>query len=77
MLYFKTYQVIPGKGNATIFYECDDNKTVLRYVTHVPGEGAAERVADPVVKKLYRPELLVDATKEEFDRHWAGDEDLS
>ena len=74
MLYFKTSQPIPGKGNATIYYECDDTKTVLRYVTHIDGTGEIERVKDPVVKKLYRPELLLDASQEEFERYWNQNE---
>ena len=74
MLYFKTSQPIPGKGNATIYYECDDTKTVLRYVTHIDGTGEVERVEDPVVKKLYRPELLLDASQEEFERYWNQNE---
>lgn len=70
MVYYKTSQPIPGKGNATIYYECDDAKTVLRYVTHIDGTGEIERVEDPVVKKLYRPETLLEASQKEFERYW-------
>ena len=71
MIYYKTSQLIPGKGDAWMYYECDDEKTVLRYVTFVPATGEAELVADPVVKTLYRPDLLEDASEEEFEEHWA------
>ncbi|NIA16198.1 MAG: hypothetical protein GWP08_19215 [Nitrospiraceae bacterium] len=54
-----------------MFYECTDEKSVVRYVTFVPATGEVEHVADPVVKKLYRPELLTDSTQEEFEQHWA------
>jgi hypothetical protein len=70
MQYFKTSQPVPGKGDATVYYECDDDQTVLRYVTHIDGTGEIERVEDPIVKKLYRPEFLRESSKEEFDRHW-------
>ena len=71
MIYFKTSQPIPGKGDAWMFYECTDEKSVVRYLTFVPMTGEVEHVDDPVVKKLYRPELLVDSTQEEFEQHWA------
>jgi len=27
MIYYKTSQVVPGKGDAWMFYECDDDQT--------------------------------------------------
>ena len=71
MIYYKTSQPIPGKGNAWMYYECTDEKRIVRYVTHIPATGETEHVADPVVKKLYRPELLMDSSREEFDQHWS------
>jgi hypothetical protein len=71
MIYYKTSQPIPGKGDAWMYYECTDEKKVVRYVTHIPATGETERVPDPVVKKLYRPELLLDASQEEFEEHWS------
>lgn len=70
MQYFKSAQFVPGKGDAWTYYECDDNQTVLRTLTHIPGTGEITRVPDPIVKKLYRPELLQDAEGDEFTALW-------
>ena len=70
MIYFKTSQPVPGKGDAWMYNECTDERRVVRYVTHIPATGETEPVSDPVVKKLYRPELLMDSTQEEFEQRW-------
>lgn len=70
MLYFKTSQPVPGKGDAWVYYECTDEKHVVRHVTYIDGTGETERVSDPVVKRLYRPEFLVESTAEEFLERW-------
>ena len=70
MVYFKTSQPIPGKGNAWTYYECTDEKRIVRYVTHIPAVGETQAITDPVVKKLYRPELLMESTLEEFQQYW-------
>jgi hypothetical protein len=70
MIYYKTSQPIPGKGDAWMYYECTDDRRIVRYVTHIPASRETERVADPVVKKLYRPELLMESSQEEFERYW-------
>jgi len=70
MQYFKTSQPVPGKGDALMFYECDDAGTVLRYVTAIPATGETERNSNPVVKKLYRPEILTESSSEEFSKYW-------
>lgn len=70
MIYFKTSQFVPGKGDAWTYYECDDNKKVLRQLTHIPGSNELTRVPDPIVKRLIRPELLQDAAPEEFLSLW-------
>jgi len=72
MIYYKTSQPVPGKGDAWMYYECDDNKRVMRYVMHIPATGECQPVPDPVVRKLYRPELLTDSSQEEFERFWQG-----
>jgi len=72
VIYYKTSQPIPGKGDAWMYYECDDEETVVRYVTVIPATGEVEWVPDPVVKKLYRPDLLQDSSQEEFEEHWAA-----
>jgi hypothetical protein len=71
MLYFKTAQFVPGKGDAWTFYECDDAKTVQRQLTYIPETGELSKVPDPIVKRLIRPDLLKDATAEEFSTLWA------
>jgi len=70
MQYFKSAQFVPGKGDAWTYYECDDAQTVLRTLTHIPGSGETTRVPDPIVKKLYRPEMLHDAEEAEFTALW-------
>ncbi len=70
MIYYKTAQFIPGKGDAWTYYECDDKETVLRQLTHIPATEEITRVPDPIVKKLYRKELLQDATSDEFMQLW-------
>lgn len=72
MKYFKTAQFVPGKGDAWTYYEVDDAGTVLRQLTHIPATDERTQIPDPVVKKLYRPELLEDATPEEFAALWKG-----
>lgn len=70
MKYYKSSQPIPGKGLGYTYYECDETHNVQRYVTFIPATAETKRVANPVVKKLYHPESLMDATDEEFRRHW-------
>jgi len=70
MRYWRASQPIPGKGDAFVYYECTDENTIVRFVTYIPATGEVERVPDPVVKKLYRPEFLTESTKEDFERHW-------
>jgi hypothetical protein len=74
MQYFKTSQPVPGKGDAFIYYECDDNQTIQRYVTFLPATGETERNSDPLVKKLYRPEVLMKSDPDEFLKYWSAGE---
>lgn len=69
-MYFKTSQPVPGKGDAWMYYECTDEKQIVRYVSHIPATGEVQRVDKPVIKKLYRPELLMDSSAEEFEQYW-------
>ena len=73
MIYFKTAQFVPGKGDAWTYYECDDNQRVLRQLTHIPETGELSKVPDPVVKRLIRPELLQPADAAEFLSLWGED----
>jgi len=70
MIYYKTAQIVPGKGNAWTYYECDDNETIQRQLTHIHETGETDRIPDPIVKKMYRPEKLQAATAEEFLALW-------
>ena len=72
MQYFKCAQYVPGKGNAWTYYECDDAQKVLRTLTHIPETGETTRVANPIVKKLIRPEILQDAESQEFLKLWGA-----
>ena len=58
MIYYKTSQYVPGKGDAWTYYECDDAGRILRQLTHIPETGDTDCIADPVVKQLYCPEKL-------------------
>jgi hypothetical protein len=73
MIYFKTAQFIPGKGDAWTYYECNENQTIIRQLTHIPETGDIDRIPDPIVKKLYRPDRLQDADAQEFLALW-GDQ---
>ena len=78
MLYFKTSQPVPGKGDAWMYYECHDDQSVRRYLTYIPATRETDRVPRPFIKKLQRPDLLMPATREEFEQYWpAGEDDFS
>jgi hypothetical protein len=68
--YFKTTQFIPGKGEAWMYTEADDKSTIVRTLTWIPSTGELERIPDPVVKFLFKPERLLAATAEEFLGLW-------
>lgn len=74
MKYFKTAQIVPGKGNAWTYYECTDDETIVRQLTHIHETGEADRISDPIVKRLYRPEKLQPATAEEFMSLWGEEQ---
>ncbi len=71
MKYLKTSQFVPGKGEALMIYECEDDSTIRRFVTYITGTGEATCNAKPVVRRLYRPEMCQPATAEEFERLWS------
>ncbi len=73
MLYFKTNQYVPGKGDAWMYYECNDDKSVRRYMTHIPATRELDTVPKPFIKKLQRPEDLEPATQDEFFHLWPPD----
>ena len=73
MLYFKTSQYVPGKGDAWMYYECTDDRQVRRYMTHIPATNELDKVPNPFIKRLQRPDQLVDASQEEFFHLWPHD----
>ena len=58
-----------------MFYECEDDQTIRRYLTYIPSTRETEKVANPFIKKLQRPEMLMPAEKEEFEQYWPPDDD--
>lgn len=72
MKYMKTSQFVPEKGEAVMIYECQDDDTIVRYVTYLTGTGETTRNAKPVVKRLYRPEICQPSTAEEFQQLWGA-----
>ncbi len=74
MIYYKISQPVPGKGDAWMYYECNDDEVIRRYLTYIPVTGEVDRVPKPFIKKLQRPDMLEPATEEEFFQHW-GDDD--
>jgi len=73
VVYFMASQPIPGKGDALTYYECTDDKKVVRQLTHIPATGEVERIPDPIVKTLIRPDVLSEASQEVFEQLWQGD----
>lgn len=70
MKYYKTAQFVPNKGNAWMFYECEDDLRVKRFVTYIPETGEVDRNEKPVIKRLFRPELLEEIDAGEFNEIW-------
>ena len=56
-----------------MYYECNDDQTVRRYLTFIPVTGEVDKVAKPFIKKLQRPEMLMPATQQEWERYWPSD----
>lgn len=70
MKYFKISQFVPDKGYAWTYYECDEQGSIVRQLTYIPETNEITRVEDPIVKRLYKPEMLEPATEEEFISLW-------
>ncbi len=70
MKYYKVSQFVPGKGYAWTYYECSDEGTIIRQLTYIPDTDEITKVADPIVKFLYKPEMLEQTTQEEFVSLW-------
>lgn len=72
MKYYRGTQFVPMKGDASMYYETDDEGSVLRFMTVIPGSGEIERMPNPPMKRLFRPELLDELDVEEFEKYWNG-----
>ena len=70
MIYYKGQQFVPVKGMAEMYYECDDEANVKRFMTVLEDVGEIERMDNPPMKRLFRPELLEKVSVEEFDKYW-------
>ena len=73
MLYYKTSQYVPGKGDAWMFYECNDDRTVRRYMTYIPSTRELDKVTKPFIRRLMKPESLMDSSQDEFHQYWPPD----
>ena len=74
MIYYKTSQMVPGKGDAWMFYECNDDQSVRRYMTYIPATRELDKVPNPFIKKLQRPDMLQHCEAEEFFQYWPEEE---
>ena len=70
MKYFRGTQFVPMKGNASMYYETDDEGTVKRFMTVFPTTGEVEKMENPPIKRLFRPELLDTVDSTEFESYW-------
>jgi len=68
--YYKTSQYVPGKGDAWMFYECNDDGTIRRYMTYIPSTRECDKVPKPFIKRLARMDTLQQAEQEEFFQYW-------
>ena len=70
MLYYKTSQPVPGKGEAWVFYECNDSFEIVRHMTYTPATGELECVARPLVRKMTDMWAMQASSPEEFEELW-------
>ena len=71
MKYYRGWQFVPMKGNAAMYYETGDDGSVTRFMTVIEGSGEIEKMPNPPMKRLFRPELLEEVSGEEFEKWWA------
>ena len=72
MKFYRGWQFVPMKGNAAMYYEVADDGTVTRFMTVIEEAGEIERMPQPPMKRLFRPELLEEVTAAEFEALWTG-----
>lgn len=70
MKYYRGEQFVPNKGMGAMYYEVDDADNVTRFMTVFEEVNEVERMPDPPMKRLFRPELLEPVDADEFNRHW-------
>jgi hypothetical protein len=73
MKYYLGTQFVPNKGEAQMFYEVSDEEVVLRTMTYITGTDELTKIPDPVMKKLYRPEMLSEVDEAAFTNLWNRD----
>lgn len=61
---------MPMKGNAAMLYETADDGSVTRFMTVIEETDEVEKMPNPPMKRLFRPELLEELTAEEFEKWW-------
>lgn len=71
MKYYRGSQFVPMKGDASMYYETDDQGKVCRVMTVIPATGEIERMGNPPIKRLFRPELLDPVDADEFEKYWS------
>ncbi|MCB1180182.1 MAG: hypothetical protein KDK36_21570 [Leptospiraceae bacterium] len=70
MKYLETSQIIPNKGMSYTLYEIEGDDKILRMLTTIPDMDEIHTYPKPPVKKLYKPELCKEVTKELFFEIW-------
>ncbi len=70
MKYFRGTQFVPLQGTAAMYYETDEDGAVRRFMTVIGDRESIERMPNPPMKRLFRPELLDEVTADEFDELW-------
>jgi len=73
MLYYKVSQPVPGKGDAWVYYECDEKFVIQRQMTHIPASGEIDCIPDPLVKRMTNMAYMETSSKEEFEQYWSDE----
>ena len=71
MLYYKISQPVPGKGDAWVYYECDDKFNIVRQMTVIPATGEVDCVPNPLVKRMTNMAYMTKSSSDEFDSYWS------
>ena len=73
LLYYKVSQPVPGKGDAWVYYECNEAFEIQRQMTHIPATGEIVCVQDPVVKKMTNMAYMTQTDEDEFTLYWSDE----